>query len=84
MADLLSPYELRRITVTLAAADRAPLRLLAQQERRDTRLQAAVIIRRELQRRGLLPEDDKPDASPAQDVSDFQARWIMFVARAQT
>lgn len=57
MADLLSPYELRRITVTLAADERDALLSLARQERRDARRQAAVIIRRELQRRGLLPDD---------------------------
>lgn len=73
MADLLSPYELRRITVTLAADERDALRLLAQQERRDARLQAAVIIRRELQRRGLLPADDMPDARPAHEVQHANA-----------
>jgi len=74
MADLLSPYELRRITVTLAADERDALRLLAQQERRDARLQAAVIIRRELERRGLLPADmAAADAYPAQEVHHAQA-----------
>ena len=73
MAEMPSPYELRRITVTLAADERDALRLLAQQERRDARLQAAVIIRRELQRRGLLPADDAPDARPAREEEHAQA-----------
>lgn len=73
MADLVSTHELRRITVTLAADERDALRLLAQNERRDTRRQAAVIIRRELQRRGLLPADDTPDARPAQEVQHANA-----------
>ncbi len=55
MADLLLTQELRRITVTLAADERDALRVLAFQERRDIRQQAALIIRRELERRELLP-----------------------------
>jgi hypothetical protein len=55
MADLLLTQDLRRITVTLAADERDALRALAFQERRDTRQQAALIIRCELERRGLLP-----------------------------
>jgi len=58
MADLLLTQNLRRITVTLAADERDALRALAFQERRDTRQQAALIIRRELERRGLLPNGD--------------------------
>lgn len=61
MADSLSPLNLRRITVTLEADERDALKALAQQERREARLQAALIIRRELQRRGLLPADGMAD-----------------------
>ncbi|MCC6946037.1 MAG: hypothetical protein IT335_15775 [Thermomicrobiales bacterium] len=54
MADLVSTRNSRWIAGTLAADEREALRLLAFQERRDARQQAALIIRRELERRGLL------------------------------
>lgn len=74
MADLLSPHDFRRITVTLAAEERDALRVLAQHERRDARRQAALIIRRELQRRGLLPPDmGAADNRPAEEVQHAQA-----------
>ena len=60
MADLLLTQDYRRITVTLAADEREALRALALQERRDTRQQAALLIRRELERRGLLAADYCP------------------------
>lgn len=63
MADLLLTPSYRRITVTLAADEREALRALAFQERRDTRQQAALLIRHELERRGLLTADN-----PAQEV----------------
>mgnify|MGYP001249560021 CR=1 FL=1 len=63
MADLLLTPNYRRITVTLAADEREALRALAFQERRDTRQQAALLIRRELERRGLLATE-----GPAQEV----------------
>ena len=43
-----------RITVTLFEAEREALYRLARLERRDTRGQAAFLIRQELMRRGLL------------------------------
>jgi hypothetical protein len=43
-----------RITVTLTNNEKAALILLATQESRDPRFQATLIIRRELERRGLL------------------------------
>jgi hypothetical protein len=46
-----------RITVTLSQNERAALWELAQRERRDPRNQAALLLRRELERRGLLPAD---------------------------
>lgn len=58
MTNLPSTPSYRRITVTLTADEREALRALAFQERRDTRQQAALIIRRELERRGLLPNGD--------------------------
>ena len=62
-----------RITIVFAQGERAALDELARREYRDVRQQAAVIIRRELQRRGLLPADDTPDARPAQEVQHAQA-----------
>lgn len=49
-----------RFTVNLWPEERAALRELAQQERRDPRDQAAVIIREVLTRRGLLIEASAP------------------------
>lgn len=46
-----------RITVPLQIDERDALISLAQRERRDPRDQAALIIRRELERAGLLPAD---------------------------
>ncbi len=54
MTNLPSTPSYRRITVTLTADELDALRALASQERRDTRQQAAFIIRRELERCGLL------------------------------
>ncbi len=74
MADLLSPHDFGRITVTLAAEERDALRVLAQHERRDARRQAAVIIRRELERLGLLPASTSAAADrPAEEVQHAQA-----------
>ena len=43
-----------QITIFLKTTEKAALRLLAEQEFRDPRAQAALIIRQELERRGLL------------------------------
>ncbi len=51
---------LLRMTVSLWPEERAALRELAMQERRDPRDQAAVIIREVLTRRGLLMEVSNP------------------------
>ena len=72
MADLILTPRLRRITVTLATDERDALRALAFQERRDTRQQAALIIRRELERRGLLPLDvSSSDVSSSDDEAEL-------------
>lgn len=47
---------MRRITITLLDEEREALQLLADQERRNTRQQAALLIRQELERRGMLVE----------------------------
>jgi len=46
-----------RLTVQLQIDEQMALAELARQERRDARNQAAVIIRRELERRGLLSNE---------------------------
>jgi hypothetical protein len=52
-----------RITLILEATDRQALEELAERELRDVRQQAILIIRRELQRLGLLPtEGETADA----------------------
>jgi hypothetical protein len=53
----------RRITVTLQQEEVAALGMLAEQERRDPRDQAAVLIRQGLEQRGLLrPKSDEEAA----------------------
>lgn len=54
MADLFLTQNFRRITITLAADEREALRMLALRERRDARQQAAMLIRRQLEKEGLL------------------------------
>lgn len=46
-----------RMTIQLPISERDALFQLARREYRNPREQAAVIIRRELERRGLLPAD---------------------------
>lgn len=53
-----------RITVSLTEGEREALRVLAFKERRDSRAQAALIIRAELEKRGLLLADPQPAALP--------------------
>jgi hypothetical protein len=56
-----------KVTIYLDQQERDALSNLAQRERRDPRDQAALIIRRELERAGLLPTDTPPDQpAPAQ------------------
>lgn len=43
-----------QITITMKSTEKDALRMLAEREYRDLRSQAALIIRRELERRGLL------------------------------
>ncbi len=53
-----------RVTITLQDDEKNALLVLAEQEKRDPRRQAALIIRRDLERRGLLPE--QPDRAEVQ------------------
>ena len=43
-----------RITVSLMRSEKSALMQLAERERRDPRAQAAILIRRELERLGLI------------------------------
>lgn len=62
-----------RITVPLDTAELAALVQLSHDEKRHPRDQAAVLIRRELERAGLLPAD-MPTARPQlQEASDVAA-----------
>jgi len=62
------------LKIVLLPTEREALITLADRELRDPRQQAAVIIRRELERRGLLPADmAAADAYPAQEVHHAQA-----------
>lgn len=56
-----------RVTITLRAQEKEALRRLAALEYRDYRSQAAVIILRELECRGLLPAEPSPATPPAQE-----------------
>lgn len=47
-----------RITITLLDCERDALRILAEREFRDMRSQAALIIRQELERRGLIEREE--------------------------
>jgi hypothetical protein len=49
----------RRMMIALDGKERSALIELAERERRDPRQQAAVIIRRELVRRGLLKAEQR-------------------------
>ena len=58
-----------RVTIPLKAVERDALRILAEREFRDPQAQAAIIIRRELERAGLLPANctdagDKAQSQP--------------------
>lgn len=61
-----------RIMVTLRQDEREALRVLAERERRDPRDQAALLIRGELERRGLLLPDRQHNeqAQAGQGVGD--------------
>ncbi len=65
-----------RVTVTLLIVERDALVKLSERECRDPRAQAALIIRRELERLGLLPADPAPETaepSPREVKHELQA-----------
>lgn len=56
-----------RITITVSEEEKNALCALAVNEFRDPRAQAAVIVRKELERQGFLPASDR--ISPAATTS---------------
>lgn len=61
--------------INLRASERDALVRLAKEQRRDPRDQAAVIIRTELERRGLLPFNPPPnETAKLEEVSDAPTR----------
>lgn len=62
-----------RITINLQDQEKNALRALAEHEFRDPRAQAALIIRQELERRGLLNADSAgTETLPAEDLKRKQ------------
>ncbi len=59
-----------RLMVTLETIERDALWDLAQREQRDPRAQAALIIRRELERLGLLPREAMKSETKAEVQHD--------------
>jgi hypothetical protein len=57
-----------QLTINLKSFEKTALRILANQERRDVRSQAALIIRRELEQQGLLDQTSRPRATDQQGV----------------
>ena len=56
-----------RVNVTLRSDERDALWLLSEQERRDPRAQAALLIRQSLEQMGLLQPTPAPTGNPSQD-----------------
>ncbi len=55
-----------RITITLSDEEKTALRSLSEKEFRDPRMQAALIIRRELEKQGLMESTKAVSESNAQ------------------
>ena len=64
-----------RIWVTLQEDEREALRAIAQRERRDPRAQAALMIRRELEREGLLPAEAQFQSVEQQQEKGQDTEW---------
>jgi len=67
---------LARITVTLGPDETEALRALAEEERRDPRAQAALLIRRGLERVGLLPPSSGVRTGEASDRHGVEAQRV--------
>jgi hypothetical protein len=62
------------ITINLLPSERNALKVLARQERREMRAQAAMLIRNELTRRGLLYTTDARANAPNGVAAERDAR----------
>jgi hypothetical protein len=58
-----------RITITLNDEEKQALRSLSQTEYREPRAQAALIIRKELERQGLIKASSTGKEKPVQSIS---------------
>jgi hypothetical protein len=58
---------MERITIFLEPMEKDALLILANKEYRDPRYQAALIIREDLARRGLLPQEQPTEPDPSRD-----------------
>jgi hypothetical protein len=62
--------------VTLGSDETEALRALAEEERRDPRAQAALLIRRGLERVGLLPRPSGMQTAEVGDQYDVEAQRV--------
>jgi len=51
---------LQRMTIYISEPEKAALKVIADEELRDIRTQARLLVRKDLERRGLLPSSEKP------------------------
>ena len=63
----------RKLVISLDGDERDALVRLAERERRDPRAQAALMIRRELERQGLLPAEAQFQSAEQQRKKDQDA-----------
>jgi hypothetical protein len=60
------------LRLALAENEHEALKRLAESEYREPKAQASYILRRELERRGLLPDDRQPETAVPQGVQNGQ------------
>lgn len=66
---------MRRITISLHEEERSALQELAKRERRNTRAQAAALIRRGLERQGLIASETTSNSNKVvQEVKGVNRR----------
>jgi hypothetical protein len=59
----MKKVNMARITICLTDLEKTALRTLAEKEFREPRAQAALIIRQELERRGLISKEQTTDSN---------------------
>ena len=65
----------RKLVISLDGDERVALVRLAERERRDPRAQAALMIRRELERQGLLPSEAQFQSAEQQRQKGQDIEW---------